>query len=233
MTSSWHRWSLAGLILIVVLGTGCNMMSLPFFLMPGMEPKSEPKCRLASDDKEKKVKVLILASRGLETRPEFVNVDRDLSRLLTLQLQEGFKNNKENVSVMSPSRVENYKDRHSNWRSMSPEEIGETFRGGDKTSSWYVINIEIDSISLYEQGSANQLFHGRADLSLDVVDLNKPGEGPIYRESCTVEYPKVSGPIAASDSNVLQFRQRFLNVVARELSWRFTSHLLDDDHRVE
>ena len=35
-----------------------------------------------------------------------------------------------------------------------------------------------------------------------------------------------------TEGNVPQFRQRFLGVIARELSWRFTAHLVEDDFRM-
>ncbi len=221
------KYYLAGLFLAAALCTGCNLMALPFFLMPGMEPKHEAKCRLASKDKEKEVKAVILATSGLETRPEFLRVDRELSRLMSMQMQEGFKKNKEKVALVPTSQIEKYKDEHPNWRSMDPAEIGKHFEAD------YVINVEVNSVTLYEQGSANTLFRGRADISLDVVEVHKPVEGPIYREEYTCEYPKVKGPIPVDNSNPAQFRQRFLNVVARELSWRFTSHLVEDDHQCD
>jgi hypothetical protein len=227
MTLSRHSWSLAGLLLLVA--SGCNMMAMPFFLIPGMEPKIDAKCKLASSDKEKTVRVVILASSGLETRPEFIRVDRDLTRLLAQQLQEGFKQNKENVLVIPTSKVERYKDEHPNWHSMAPEDIGNYFNAD------YVVNLEIESITLYAPGNANMLFRGRAAISIDVVDVRKAAEGPIYKEEYSIEYPK-TGPISAAfsdDSNPAQFRQRFLSVIARELSWRFTSHLVDDDMQIE
>jgi hypothetical protein len=79
----------------------------------------------------------------------------------------------------------------------------------------------------------NTLFRGRAEISIDVVDVHKHSEGPIYREEYTVEYPRTKGPIPADGKSPVQFRQAFLAVVARELSWRFTSHLVDDDMKCD
>ena len=67
-----HCRYLAGLLLVAVSCTGCNLMALPFFLIPGMEPEHEAKCKLAPHGMEKEVKVVILSSAGLETRPEFL-----------------------------------------------------------------------------------------------------------------------------------------------------------------
>jgi hypothetical protein len=226
MAAFKYQGYLAALVLVVVSVTGCNMMALPFFLLPGMEPKHEARCKLVPHDPDRGARVVILASCGLETRPEFLRVDRELGRLVYMQLEEGFKKNKERVALVPISQVEKYKDDHPNWHSLSPEEVGKHFRAD------YVINLEISSMRLYEPGSINTLFRGHAEISLDVVDILKSADGPIYREEYTVDYPRARGPIPASESNIQQFRQRFLSVVARELSWRFTAHLVEDDFKM-
>ena len=120
----------AGLAFVMVLAAvpaGCNVMALPFFLLPGMDPKHDAKFKLASADKEKEVRAMILTSAGLEIRPEFLKIDRELSRMMAMQLQEGFKSNKEKVAIVPTSQVEKYKDEHPNWHSVDPEEIGKHF----------------------------------------------------------------------------------------------------------
>jgi hypothetical protein len=215
---------LAALVVIALAGFGCNLLSFPFFLMAGMDPKHEPKCKLASDDKKKPaVRVVILTSAGLETRPEFLRVDRELSTLLARQLEQAFKENKEKVVIVAPVRVEKYKDEHPQWRAMDAAEIGKHFDAD------YVINLELESLSLYEPGSGNQLYRGKAEIEVKVMDVNKPEEEPKYKETFTCEYPKTRGPQPASESNPQQFRQAFISQVAKELSWRFTAHPTSDD----
>jgi hypothetical protein len=210
---------------MALAGFGCNLLSFPFFLMSGMDPKHEPKCKLASDDKHKDVRVLILASAGLETRPEFLRVDRELGTLLARQMEQAFKDNKENVTVIMPTRVEKYKDEHPQWRAMDAAEIGKHFDAD------YVINLEIESLSLYEPGSGNQLYRGKAKIDVRVMDVSKPPDDePKYKETFICDYPKTKGPIPVSDSDAQQFRQMFITQVAKELSWRFTAHPTSDDY---
>jgi hypothetical protein len=213
-----------GLIAAAVACFGCNMLSLPFFLMTGMDPKHEPKCRLSTDDKDQEVKVLVLASKSLETRPEFLRVDRELASLMVRQLQQAYKENKENVTLIPAPKVEKYKDEHPNWRAMDVREIGRHFKAD------YVINLEINSLSMYEKGSANTLYRGHADVSIKVVDVRKGEDEPIYDEEYTCEFPRTRGPISVDDNSAQQFRQLFLGQVARELSWRFTAHSTKDDY---
>lgn len=208
------------------MAAGCNIMALPFFLT-GMEAKHDAKFKLAPKEKDKEVRAAIVAYAGLEIRPEFLKIDRELSRMMSMQLQEYFKNNKEKVTIVPTSQVEKYKDEHPNWHSLEPEEIGKHFKAD------YVINLEINSISLYEPGSSNTLYRGRTSISVDVIDVHEPTEGPKFRHEYTCEYPRARGPIPAGDSNPAQFRQHFLTVVAKELSWLFVQHPVDDDFKCD
>lgn len=225
--AAWiQRGCPAGLIVVAACSTGCNMMALPFFLLPGSDPKHEARCKLEPHDEHKDARVVILCASGLETRPEFLRLDQELGRLLYRQLEDGFKQNKERVTVAAISHVEKYKDDHPNWHSLSPEEIGKHFNAD------YVIELEINAVSLYEQGSANTLFRGHAEISIDVIDVHKPAEGSVYREEYSIDYPRARGPIPASEASVSQFRQRFMSQVARELAWRFTAHLVEEDFKM-
>jgi hypothetical protein len=223
MASPRHPWLLASLILASLAGFGCNLLALPFFLMTGMDPKLPPKCRLASDDKERTVRILIMASNGLETRPEFLRVDQEICSMLARNLEKGFKDNKEKVLVVPVGKVSKYKDEHPNWRAMGPTEIGKYFDAD------YVIDLEIEQLTLFEPGSGNQLYRGRGTVSISVSEVSKPDEDPMYRETYTVEYPRTRGPIPVGDGNAQQFRQLFLNQLAKELSWRFTAHPTSED----
>src|SRR5262249_33563580 len=146
MAAVRHPWRLGGLILAAVACFGCNMLSLPFFLMTGMDPKHEPKCKIAPEDKNQEVKVLILASKSLETRPEFLRVDRELAGLMVRELQKSFKENEEKVTLVPAAKVEKFKDEHPNWRALDVRDIGKHFKAD------YVINLEINSLSMYEKG---------------------------------------------------------------------------------
>ncbi len=217
---------LAALIFTATLTAGCSLMSLPYFFLPDADPKTDPKCPLASKDKEKTVKVLILSQSSLDTRPEFLRVDRDLARMLSQSMGDGFKKNKEKVVMVRNSLVEAYKDEHPNWKVMGAAEIGKQFNAD------YVVEVAVNGISLYEPGSYNTFFRGRCDISVVVHDVHHTSEGAIFSDEYVTEYPRARGPIDASSGNPAQFRQKFLSVVARELSWYFTSHLVEDDYKV-
>jgi hypothetical protein len=220
-----RRAFLAGLLALATLCAGCNIMALPFFLIPGMDPMHEPKCKLAPDKKDAQVKVVILASTGLENRSEFVRADRELTSLLVRQLQETFKKNKENVTLVSASRVERYKDENPDWQTQSPAAVGKHFHAD------YVIELEIESLTLYKEGSSRTIFQGHANISVAVIDVHKPGDDPIFKDPYRCEYPK-DRPIFSMDSDPEQFRHQFMTTMARELSWYFAAHPMEDDHKI-
>jgi hypothetical protein len=223
-----RKLTLAALLLVGALTAGCQLMAIPYFFLPGMDPKEEASCPLVSKEKDKTVRVLILSQASLETRPEFLRVDRDLAQMLAQAMADGFKKNKEKVVLVKNSQIEMFKDEHPNWKAMGAVEIGRQFKAD------YVIELTVNQISLYEPGSYNTFFRGRCDISLVTHDTLHSSEGPIWRKEYSTEYPKARGPIdAGTNGNVAQFRQQFLTVVARELSWNFTSHLTEDDYKME
>jgi hypothetical protein len=226
MATTWRRGALSGLVLLAALCIGCNMLSLPFFIL-GPEPKVEPLLKkVASDQKDKEVKVVVLSYAGLETRPEFLRADRDLSNVLVRQLRDGFKYNGEKVLVATPQKVEDFKNNHPNWHSMDLTEIGKRF-GAD-----YVIYLEINKLSLYENGSSNMLYRGRAEISVSLVNVNDADEGALQKEfTCT--YPSEASYATPSDKNPMAFRAEFYEHVAKKLAWHFTSHPTQADYSCE
>jgi hypothetical protein len=225
--AAWiRRWRLAVLLVVAAGGLGCNMLSFPFFLLWGANSKQPPAFQLASKDKDHEIRVVILAATGLETRPEFLRVDRELANLLARQLQQLCKENKENVKLVPARKVDQFKDEHPNWKTMDLVKIGDYFDAD------YVIHLDIHSLSLYEPGSANQLFRGRADIDVRVVDVNEPDEDPVYRNVYRCEYPKTRGPIPVGDGSAQQFKQAFLEHVSKQLSWLFTAHPYDDEYKM-
>jgi hypothetical protein len=222
MSTTARRWRLVGLLILAgILAGGCDFPGLAYFLALAPEPKNEAGLmKLASDD-GKEVKAIILVYSGLETRPEFVTIDRQLSGLLAHQLQQGCKDNKEKVTIVPSAKVQEFKNNHPDWYTMNLAEIGRRFEAD------YVIYLDIESMSLYEAGSANTLYRGKAEISVKLADVHKPDEEPICREFHR-EFPSKM-PISADDKNPQEFCQVFLTDVARHLSWYFTAHPVEDD----
>jgi hypothetical protein len=220
-----RRWLLPALLLVTLACTfGCNPLTFPFFLGPESSIPPQLK-KLASDDKTQQVTAVVLTYSGLETRPEFLRADRDLGNLIVKQLRESFKDNGENVKLVPPSKVEEFKNTHPTWHTMELAEIGKHFDAD------YVIYLEIGHLSLYEPGSANSLYRGRADLTVNLVDVNQPDEAPDTKE-LNITYPTESGGMAipAEDKSPQLFKAEFYKRLATQVAWQFTAHLTADDY---
>lgn len=225
MATTRKRWLLAGLIVLALAASACNPLTLTYFALVGLDPKFDPECPLASKDKDP-VKVVILASTPVETRPEFIGVDRELVSLLTAKLQDGFKQNKEKVQLASSSWVQRWLEEHPNWKSMELAEVGKQI-GAD-----IVIDLEINHLSLYEKDSRNELYRGRADISVTAVDCREPGREPIFRKEYSTTYPRTR-VVPVSDMAPQHFRLMFLTRVATDLSWYFTAHSSREEYHCE
>jgi hypothetical protein len=217
--------ALAG-TLVVFAGIGCNPLTLPFFLMFGVDSKVEPEFKLAKE--EHSVNVLILAYTAPDVQTDQVGVDRQLAVTFARQLDERCKYNKERVKIVPVHKVEKFKSDHPGWKSMGVAEIGRYFEAD------YVIDIEIVSLSLYEPGSHKTLYKGYCKLDVSALDLSKPQEGAAWHQQLSVPYPTSRGPIpVADDNNTENFRDMFIKRIATELCWKFTSHLSAESYQCD
>jgi hypothetical protein len=227
MTVCSRRYVLALAAGGLILGAGCgDLGSLAYFLMP--EQRLEAKMKhLATEEKDKDPKVVILTWGGMETRSEFIHADAQLSELLGMQLRKFAEESKEKLTVIPVRKVEEFKNAHPNWRGMELAEIGRRF-GVD-----HVIYLEINSLSLYEPGSANTLLRGRINLNVNLADVHKPDDPPA-QDAFSCIYPgDAPGPQEAGDnSSKMQFRQAFLGHVARQLSYYFSRYPRNERHRM-
>jgi hypothetical protein len=201
----------------VAMAVGCNFPSGLYFLMPEAKEPAEYK-RVASDDKKKEVKVVIWTYSALDPRLEFIQADRQLTDLLAKQIDQLSKENEEKVKVISPRRVEEYKNMNPNWKSLDPEQVGQFFKAD------YVISLEINQLSLYEPNAHETLLRGRARILVSLVDIKNPDETLQPHEFSDTYPEEMRGAYDSLDMHPMQFRQMFLQHLARRLSYSFVNH---------
>src|SRR5947209_4785976 len=144
MRRTWRLRALAG-ALVLVAGLGCNPLTVPFFLMFGVDDKVPAEFKLARDDRE--VTVLVLAYTSPDVQTDQVGVDRQLALAFVRELEDRCKCNKEKVKFVPVHKVEKFRNDHPGWKSMGVAEIGRYFEAD------YVLDMEIQALSLYEPGS--------------------------------------------------------------------------------
>jgi hypothetical protein len=219
-----NAWMRAGLVGLVLAAPGCSLGSLAYFLTP--EQKLPPElCGLASPDRKQQVRVIILASAvDPIARQGCAGVPRDLSERLARQLHELCAANKENILIVAPRKIEEYKSKHSDWATTSPAEIGKEFNAD------YVINLEINSISMMEKGGFSDLYRGRVEMSITLVDVHHADHTP-ERAELTDVYPDESRPIPTTEYPIQRFRGDFLDRLAKRVAWHFAAHPRGQSHQ--
>jgi hypothetical protein len=216
--NAWMRMGmLAGFLGLVVAAPGCSLGSLAYFLMP--EQKLQPElCGLGSPDHKKQVSVVILASTvDPLPKPGCGQIGRDLSERVARHLHELCMANQENVRIVSPRRVEEFKSKHSDWQQMHPAEIGKEFKAD------LVINLEINSVSLMDKNSYAELYRGRVEMEITLVDVWHPDYTPERRDLSDV-YPDEARPVPRDNMNLSQFRAVFLDRIAKRVACHFAAH---------
>ena len=211
------------------VGCGADGGAMAYFLSP--EQRIEPTfahLALLKDDKKPAPRVVILPwSVNLETRAEFINADRQLAEALGRDLKELAKAGEEKLDIVSPRKVEEFKNVHPNWRQMELAEIGRKFDAD------HLIYLEINQMSLYEPRSNNMLMRGQANITLTLVDVKHPDELSKHETLSCIHPSEAPGPVPIEDMPPFQFREKFLNFVSRKMSHYFSKYPRDERYRME
>src|SRR5438445_532908 len=147
---SWSRGrflSWAALFLTAAgMAIGCNPQALNFLLMPFVDDREQPKCKLSNPDKKEVTVAIVTTFSNLETRPEMLPIETDLSDRVATEMRKLAKENKEKIKLVPTSKVRSLMNQDASG-TLSRQEIGK------KLQADFVINLEVNSISLYEKGS--------------------------------------------------------------------------------
>jgi hypothetical protein len=210
----WRTWAL--LLAALGLTVGCSPFTLLGLLFSAGHLE-QPDCPLTIDGKESKV-VIVAAHANLPSNPALIPADWELTYKLTQILEARYKENGDKVKIVSPMQVKGYMSKNPRWREATPQEIGKHF-GAD-----YVVNLEIESISLYEKGSANFFYKGSAVISVTVTEVAKPvGEGQKWECPYQIAYP-TGGIQEINEMSPGTFRTKFIDRIAKDMAKFFAAH---------
>ena len=220
MRTKWAKRLVWG-TLAVVVATGCNPLTMAAFIfnrdtkLPAEHPfmtKDEKK-----EAKKEDITVAVFASLSPGAVYEFAGSDRELASMFTKRLNAEAKANKDKITVVAPSEVDKFKMGNPNWKGMHPTAWGK------KLGVDFVLDIHVGNITVYQPGSGNLIYEGRADVSVDVYDVTKPNGEAKHRYPHGYTYPK-TGMIAASDVPLSKFKMMFLEKLAGELVLKHIDH---------
>jgi hypothetical protein len=219
-TYRWARRAVWG-TLAVVLTIGCNPLTTIAFLTY-RDTKVPAKVPLTFKDGPKKNKdevvVALFVSQGTGQSYDFAGAQDALATELARVLPEMAKENKQKLTVVPPAQVNKFKMKNPNWKYMHPTEWGKQL-GAD-----FVLAIHLDNMSLYQPGSQNSFFEGRADVTVDTYDVDLgTEEGPKYTYTHGFAYPK-TGFRDATTKPVSAFRREFIENLAVEIARYHVDH---------
>lgn len=199
------------------MGIGCGPSTLAFLFAPFIDDRVPPKCKLANPDKEITV---VIASRfeNLEVRPDVQPMASELAESLTTELRKRFKDNKENVKIIPPLRVQPHLGKIKDWSAAEVIAVGEKFKAD------YVISLKMQNVSLLMPNSYSSLYQGKADVEVSVFDTHQPVlEAEIHKGQFRCAFPN-NQPMDASNVSPSEFRARFTNRMTRDLARWFTAY---------
>ena len=214
----WARRAVWG-TLAVVLSFGCNPLATLGFLTY-KDPIEPAKCPFISKDNPKKdkeeIKVAIFVSPGSGLSFEFAGAENTIASEMARKIPELAKENKLKIAVVPPSKINEFKFKNPTWKNMHASAWGKAL-GAD-----FVLEIHLDKMSLYQPGSRNQLFEGRAEVSVFMYDVAEGVAEPqhyVYPYS----FPK-TGFLDATTIPLGTFRKDFLERLAVELAQQHLDH---------
>jgi hypothetical protein len=171
---------------------------------------------------------VIMCSATSSALGEFPSLERDLCR----ELGSIFRKKIQKVNVVDADKVATWMEAHPKWS--EPAESARDFEAD------FVIFLEVEEFQLQSPGDLNVL-HGQSKTHIQVWEMayptnskgkpikDQPKEAKnIYDSVVDTTFPN-RGPIPMDSGNSRSaFKNTFLRIVAKEVSWHFVDHAFDD-----
>ncbi len=208
-----YRWWRRGVwgVAVLVAAIGCNPLATIAFLTHRDTPVPARYPFFPKDGPKKdKVVVAVFVNQSAVNSYEFAGAEDIVASELAKRMPELAKENKRHLEVVPPAKVNEFKRKNPNWKNgISPIAWGKAL-GAD-----YVLDIHLMKMSLYQPGSQNQLYEGRAEVHVFMYDVHRGGEPEHYVHAFA--FPK-TGFRDASSIPVGTFRKAFLERLAIEIA---------------
>lgn len=195
--------------------SGCRMGMLLGLLISG-PPTVEPEFDRQTKESmtEKDVTVAVVCFAPTEVRYSFENIDHELAKYVSFRLMEN------KISVIPPDHVRAWLDENRDWD--KPEEIGAAF------NTTYVIYIDLNEFSLYEEGSAT-LYRGRSEAVVSTWKMAEDGTAEkIFSMEKVSRFPQQQ-PVSTAEETYANFKARYLSRLSDEVGRFFYEYYLADE----
>jgi hypothetical protein len=196
--------------------SGCSYVLFLGYLIggpPSIEPDFDAETKESMTDKGVTVAVVCYAPN--DVKYSFEDIDEELARYVSFRLHE------HKIKVINPDRVKAWLDENKDWD--EPEEIGAAFE------TTYVIYIDLNEFSLYEEGSAT-LYRGKAEAIVSVWKMDEDHEEAekIFSKEKISKFP-LHKPVSATEETYSNFKSRYLSRLSQEVGRLFFEYYIADD----
>ncbi len=211
-----RRWlSVLTALFVCASLSGCSYVLFLGYLIggpPSVEPEFDAQTNESMTDKD--VTVAVVCFAPTEVRYSFENIDHEVAKYVTFRLIE------HKIKAVPPDYVKAWLDENKDWD--RPEEIGAAFK------ATYVVYIDLNEFSLYEEGSAS-LYRGRSEAIVSVWKMDEDGEAEkIFSAEKISKYP-LHQPVSTSEESFTNFKARYLSRVSDEIGRFFYEYYLSDE----
>lgn len=200
---------------ICFLFSGCRMGMLLGLLIAGpptVEPEFDKQTKESMTEKD--VTVAVVCFAPTEVRYSFENIDHELAKYVSFRLLEN------KIKVVPPDHVRAWLEENRDWD--KPEEIGAAF---DTT---YVIYVDLNEFSLYEEGSAT-LYRGRSEAVVSAWKMADDGTAEkIFSMEKVSKFPQQQ-PVSTAEETYANFKARYLSRLSDEVGRFFYEYYLSDE----
>lgn len=210
-TGRWGRRAVWGTFAVVCC-IGCNPLhTIGFLTHKDVKVPAEAPLEFKDGPKKKKEEVVValFITQGGGQSLEFAGAEGALASEIAKKLPEMAKENKQKVNVLAQKDVNKFKMQHTNWKLMHPSERGKHLKAD------FVLDIQLDKMSMFQPGSLNQYYEGRADVTVDVYDVDAGPDEAKYTYVHPFAYPKTGW--GDTTKPVSAFRREFLENLAVEI----------------
>lgn len=193
---------------VTLFASGCKQFMLLGLILggpPSIEPDFDAETGKALDIPD--VTVAVICYAPMDVKLYNPSIDHELSRIVAQQL---FVNG--GINVIRPDFVNAWLDENQDWD--HAEEVGAAMEVD------YVIEIELESFSLYEPNSA-ALFRGRTVALVNVYEMDDRGRGEeIFTKEIDFVFP-TEIPRSTYDQTQTAFKLEYLSRLSDKIGWLF------------
>lgn len=196
--------------------SGCSYLLFFGYLLggpPSVEPPFDTETQECMTDKDVTVAVICFAPK--DVKYGFEKIDEELAKYVTFRLHE------HKIKVINPDQVKAWLDSNKDWD--KPEEIGAAFK------TTYVIYIDLNEFTLYEEGSAT-LYRGKSEAIVSVWKMDESHEEAekIFSKEKISKFP-LHRPESATETTYSNFKARYLSRLSDEIGRFFYEYYLSDE----